>query len=169
LTQAQDPPQHFERPLDGRETDLVLLDAVSLERLERWRMEHPTHVFAFRGEPVQRMNKPAWQRARREAAAAYEEELGRPCSELFGRVRDHDLKHTCGRRLRSVGVPLETRKVLLGHKSGDITTHYSVPEVAELVNAMQKICAAKGTPAITLLRVSCNLPCRTSEAALRHC
>ena len=30
-------------------------------------------------------------------------------------------------------MPLETRKVLLGHKSGDITTHYSAPEIAELL------------------------------------
>jgi len=99
-------------------------------------------------------NNTAWQRARREAAAVYEEQLGRPCPELFARVRDHDLKHTCGHRLRSAGVSLETRKVLLGHKNGDITTHYSVPEIAELLNAVQKICTAKGTPAITLLRVA---------------
>jgi hypothetical protein len=76
-----------------------------------------------------------------------------PCPELFARVRDHDLKHTCGRRLRSAGVSLETRKLLLGHKNGDITTHYSVPEIAELLNVVQNICTAKGTPAITLLRV----------------
>jgi len=43
----------------------------------------------------------------------------------------HDLKHAFGRRLRTAGVPLETRKVLLGHKTGDITSHYSAPELAE--------------------------------------
>lgn len=47
-------------------------------------------------------------------------------------VRVHDLKHTFGRRLRAAGVPMETRKVLLGHKNGDITTHYSAPELEEL-------------------------------------
>lgn len=33
------------------------------------------------------------------------------------------------------GVPLETRRALLGHKNGDITTHYSAPELQELIEA----------------------------------
>lgn len=136
------------------EDRLIVLNDTAKAVIESRRKQHRTHVFAFRGDPVQRINNTAWQRARREAAAVYEEQLGRPCPELFARVRDHDLKHTCGRRLRSAGVSLETRKVLLGHKNGDITTHYSVPEIAELLNAVQKICTAKGTPAITLLRVA---------------
>jgi hypothetical protein len=37
-------------------------------------------------------------------------------------------------------VPLETRKVLLGHRSGDITIHYSAPELEELVGAANKAC-----------------------------
>lgn len=44
-------------------------------------------------------------------------------------VRVHDLKHTFGRRLRSVGVSFEARQDLLGHKSGRITTHYSAAEL----------------------------------------
>jgi hypothetical protein len=47
----------------------------------------------------------------------------------------HNLRHTCGRRLRAAGVPLETRKQLLGHASGDITTHYSAAELGELLAA----------------------------------
>ena len=69
-------------------------------------------------------------------------------------MRIHDLKHTYGRRLRSAGVSLETRKLLLGHKNGDITTHYSAAEIGELIAATNRICAAKGTPSITLLRVA---------------
>ena len=64
----------------------------------------------------------------------------------------HDLKHTFGRRLRAAGVPEETRKVLLGHRNGDITTHYSAAELAELIEAAVKIDASRETPAITLLR-----------------
>ena len=60
------------------------------------------------------------------------------------------LKHTFGRRLRAAGVPLETRKVLLGHKSGDITTHYSAPEIAELLEAANRVAE---TRVRTLLRV----------------
>ncbi len=58
-------------------------------------------------------------------------------------VRVHDLKHTFGRRLRAAGVPLETRKVLLGHRNGDITTHYSAPELEELLVAANKVCESK--------------------------
>jgi integrase len=58
-------------------------------------------------------------------------------------LRDHDLKHTFGRRLRANGVSLETRKVLLGHKNGDITSHYSAPEIEELLDAANKVCRNK--------------------------
>ena len=34
------------------------------------------------------------------------------------------------------GVPLETRKALLGHANGDITTHYSAAELNELLDAV---------------------------------
>ena len=66
----------------------------------------------------------------------------------------HDLKHTFGRRLRAAGVPLETRKVLLGHKNGDITTHYSAPELQELIDAAERVCCDDfgKTSAVTLLR-----------------
>ena len=55
-------------------------------------------------------------------------------------VRVHDMKHTYGRRLRASGVPLETRRALLGHKNGDITTHYSAPELKELMEASERVC-----------------------------
>jgi len=57
-----------------------------------------------------------------------------------------------GRRLRAAGVSLETRKVLPGHANGDITSHYSAPELPELIEAMQRICRDESgeTPALTL-------------------
>ncbi|MDO8810556.1 MAG: tyrosine-type recombinase/integrase, partial [Gallionella sp.] len=72
----------------------------------------------------------------------------------FANIRVHDLKHTFGRRLRAAGVPLETRKVLLGHKNGDITSHYSAPEIDELLEATNRVCRAKSgkSPAMTLLK-----------------
>ena len=70
-------------------------------------------------------------------------------------LRVHDLRHTFGRRLRAVGVPLETRKVLFGHKNGDITTHYSAPEIKELIDAMERLAEgnARKMPELTLLNV----------------
>src|SRR5487761_2092085 len=69
-------------------------------------------------------------------------------------IRVHDLKHTFGRRLRAAGVPLETRKVLLVHKNGDITSHYSAPEIEELLEAVNRVCRSKSgkSPAMTLLK-----------------
>ncbi|WP_139176792.1 tyrosine-type recombinase/integrase [Nitrosospira multiformis] len=66
----------------------------------------------------------------------------------------HDLKHTFGRRLRSAGVSLETRKVLLGHKNGGITSHYSAPEIGELIDAANKVCGtdSRKTPALVILK-----------------
>jgi hypothetical protein len=40
---------------------------------------------------------------------------------------------------RSAGIPLETRKALLGHANGDIATHYSAAELKELINAAEAI------------------------------
>ena len=37
----------------------------------------------------------------------------------------------------------ETRKVLLGHLNGDITTHYSAPEPEELIEAANRVCKQK--------------------------
>ena len=62
----------------------------------------------------------------------------------------------CGRaiaalsRARLTWPALETRKVLLGHKTGDITSHYSAPELAELIRAANAVLKAQES---TLLRV----------------
>jgi integrase len=120
----------------NREDRLVVLNETAKAVIEACRGEHDEYVFVYRKKPVKFMNNSAWQKARREA--------GLP------QVRVHDLKHTFGRRLRAAGVPLETRKVLLGHKSGDITTHYSAPEIAELLEAANRVAE---TRVRTLLRV----------------
>jgi hypothetical protein len=49
-------------------------------------------------------------------------------------------------------VPIETRKVLLGHRNGDITTHYSGPELEELIEAANKVCSRSGQQAPALER-----------------
>ena len=90
---------------------------------------HEEYVFTFRGKAIYQMNNTAWQQARKV--------IGLP------HLRVHGLKHTYGRRLRSAGVSNETRKVLLGHRNGDITTHYSTPELEELIEAANRVCAEK--------------------------
>ena len=52
----------------------------------------------------------------------------------------HDLRHTLGTRLRSLNVAFETRKDLLGHIQGDVTTLYSHVEVQELWRGLELLC-----------------------------
>ena len=79
------------------------------------------------------------------AAARYAMEIGRECPKGFLRIWVHDLKHTYGHRLRVAGVGFEDRKVLLGHKSEHVTTHYSAPEIGALIEASEKVCALRST------------------------
>ena len=131
------------RPRSGvknREDRVVVLNEVAKRVIEAQRGAHEEFVFVrSKGkprQPIRSMNNTAWQAARRKAQ--------------LPQVRVHDLKHTFGRRLRTAGVPLETRKVLLGHKTGDITSHYSAPELAELIRAANAVLKAQES---TLLRV----------------
>lgn len=104
-----------------------------------------TFVFTYKGNRIGKMNNTAWKRAWRAADL--------PVTPQYKRGV-HNLKHTFGRRLRSAGVPYETRQVLLGHKNGDITTHYSAAELNELIDATEMVCGktVHKTPTLTLLK-----------------
>ena len=95
-----------------------------------------------------------WKMARQKAARQYAQDHDEPAAWGFANLRVHDLKHTFGRRLRAAGVQLETRKVLLGHRNGDITSHYSAPEIEELLEAANRVCAVQSrkSHALTLLK-----------------
>jgi len=68
-------------------------------------------------------------------------------------VRVHDLKHTFGRRLRSMGVSLEDRQDLLGHRSVRVATHYSSAELQNLYEAANTVCETRRNGlSLTLLR-----------------
>jgi len=139
---------------------LIVLNAVARSVVEQCRGQHPEYVFVYGGqrwkEPrrVATMNNTAWQNARKRAAELYEEVLNRPCPSGFQTLHVHDLRHTTGRRLRAAGVGLETRRAILGHANGDITTHYSAAEVAELIAAVSKIEGGESAPVLTLIRAS---------------
>lgn len=49
------------------------------------------------------------------------------------------------------GVSYEDRQDRLGHKSERITTHYSAPDIARLIEAAEKVCARRPN---TVLRVA---------------
>lgn len=118
---------------------LVVLNPIARSVIEEQRQEKVAqHVFAYRGQAVSRMLNTAWRKARQRA--------GLP------QVRVHDLKHTFGRRLRAAGVSFEDRQDLLGQRSGRITTHYSAPELARLLEASERVCTAgRDSPALLVL------------------
>lgn len=122
----------------NRRDRLVVLNRVAEAVIEGQRGVHPTHVFVnTEGNPVVRMCREAWRSGRERARLKH--------------VRVHDLKHTFGRRLRAAGVSFEDRQDLLGHKSTRITTHYSAPELENLIAAANKVCPASGHKMTTLV------------------
>jgi integrase len=148
------------RAVKNREERLVVLNQVAKSIVDDCRGNHPINVFTWKkgpkgkNRPTQSMNNTAWQTGREEAVTAYAETIGEPAPKGFKTLHLHDLKHTFGRRLRAAGVPLETRKVLLGHRNGDITTHYSEAELKELVEAVERVCNINphNSPTLTILK-----------------
>lgn len=119
---------------------LVVLNMVAKAVVEDLRGQHPTHVFSCNGHPLSRMHNRAWIGACQRAGMAG--------------LRVHDLKHTFGRRLRAAGVSFEDRQDLLGHKSTRVTTHYSRPELANLISEANKACqrGSRKSPALVILK-----------------
>jgi len=124
----------------NREDRLVVLNSVAKAVIEEMRGVHPEYVFSYRGRSLRNINNRAWKKARVTVGLT--------------QVRVHDLKHTFGRRLRSAGITFEDRQDLLGHKSGRITTHYSMPEIANLINAANAVCEeqSRKSPALVILK-----------------
>ena len=124
---------------------VVVLNAVARRVIESRRGIHAERVFTYRGRPVAKLRSSAWRRAWKAVNLPTEPGI------LKG---VHNLRHTFGRRLRSAGIPLETRKALLGHANDDITTHYSAAELEELINAAEAIVdrGRTETPNLMLIR-----------------
>jgi integrase len=126
---------------------VVVLNAIAKRVIDTRRGMHKEFVFTYRGKPMSRLHNSAWKRGWRKAKLPV-----RP-----GILKGvHNLRHTFGRRLRGAGVLLETRKALLGHADGDITTHYSAAELKELIIAAEKIVKRGKEESPTLTLVSKN-------------
>jgi integrase len=127
------------------EDRLVVLNSVAREVIEQQQGVHEEFVFTYAGRRVTKMNNSGWKSAWKRA--------GLPSEARF-RKGVHNLKHTLGRRLRAVQCPMETRKALLGHTNGDITTHYSAYEIQELIDWLEKAANRNiaQTPTLTTLK-----------------
>ena len=119
----------FEIPrqsVKGRKRSRVLVcNSVAQSVVESVRGQHPVYVFTYRGHRIETMNNTAWQRTRRQ--------IGIPDLHI------HDLRHTVGMRLREAEVREETIADILWHVRPGMTAHYSVAQVTELVEALNRI------------------------------
>lgn len=132
------------------EERFVVLNAIAQSVLSEQRGRHEHLVF-----PRTRVYSKGWKHGRERAADRYEDELGAPCPWEFRNLRVHDLRHTFGRRVRAAGWSNEDRKDLLGHKNGDITTHYSRVEIDHLREVVASITRpiSYKTPTLTAVGV----------------
>ena len=144
------PREHTKLELDR----YVVLNRIARSIIESCRGGHPEFVFTYEGHRIEKLYNTGWKAARRRAAERYLSEIGRPCPAGFRAIRVNDLKHSFGHRLRGAGVSFEDRKVLLGHKTHDVTTHYSAAEIGMLIAATERVCdlAERASPAIAVVR-----------------
>jgi integrase len=142
-----------ERAKNGEER-VVMLNRIARRMLEAQRGKHAERVFTYKGVAVGRMLNTAWKRAR--------VHIGLP------RLRVHDLRHTFGHRLRSAGVHLEDRKALLGHTVGDVTTHYSAPDLVRLLEYANRICDQTHATVLRVVNSESGQKSGTASGAKMH-
>jgi integrase len=136
---------------------VIVLNAIAKRVIEARRGIHDSYVFTYRGKPVGKLHNSGWKTAWRKAGLPVEPGIMKGV---------HNLRHSFGRRLRGAGVPLETRKLLLGHASGDITTHYSAAELTELLDAAEKVVdRGASSPTFTVIQREVSENCRKQKRA----
>ena len=122
-----------------KKSRVVICNSVAQSVIESVRGQHQDFVFVYRRERVKNtgqapkmpyrrigtMNNTAWQTARSAAG--------------LGDLHVHDLRHTVGMRLREAGVPEGTISDILWHSTKSMTQHYSVAQIVELHQALEKV------------------------------
>lgn len=118
-----------------KERGIVPLNTVARGIVQRRREAALTddgeRVITFRGVSVDRIVNSAWRRARKA--------IGIPD------LHFHDLRHTFGYRLRDAGVDWETRRDLMRHATGDVTSHYSAADLEHLFECAERVTKPKGS------------------------
>lgn len=133
------PVEHVKGEAGKKSARVLVCNTVAQSIIERQRGKHKTHVFVYRRErkknmhrdpvmpyhPIQTMNNTAWQNGRARAG--------------LGDLHVHDLRHTVGLRLREAGVADRTQDDILWHVNKTMTAHYSVAQLVEIFDALEKI------------------------------
>ena len=103
---------------------VVPLNRTASSVVDACRGVHPEYVFTYRGHPLDRMNSTGWRDARKQSKV---------------NATPHFLRHTFATRLRAAGVSREDRKELMGHANNDVTTEYSMADLARLLEFVRRI------------------------------
>ena len=127
-------------------------NSVAREVINRQRGKDPEYLFAYDGHRISKMNNSAWKTARKKAGL--ENIFGQSQSKMPRHFRVHDLRVTCSTWLREAGVPREDRKAILNHYNGDITTHYSVAEIGNVLGQVEKLATLVHKPSFYLVRAT---------------
>jgi integrase len=138
------------RWVKGRKRDRVLVcNSVAQRIIESVRGQHPKFVFVYSRirkagkdpvyRPVGKMNNTAWQKGRGK--------VGMP------KLAIHHLRHTVGMRLREAGVEARTISDILWHEHDGMTAHYSVAQVVEIREALEKIVDEKNVSNVSLASI----------------
>ena len=133
------PTGHVKGEEGKKSARIVVCNTVAQSIIERQRGKHETHVFVYRRErvknkhlpakmayrPIVEMNNSGWCTGRLKAG--------------LGDLHVHDLRHTVGLRLREAGVPDRTQDDILWHANKSMTAHYSMAQIVEIFEALEKI------------------------------
>jgi len=122
----------------------VYLNEVAERIISRRRGQHEVYVFTYGGKPLQKMARRGWHTACQKSGL-WQDMDGKPYYPV-----PHDLRKTANTRLKHLGIHSLTRKMVLGHTTGDVTEDvYAKPTLEPLKEALDKLVAQ---PKLTLLR-----------------
>lgn len=143
-------PGSFRKKVRDRVMDdkIVVLNDIAKSVVDSRRGIHADYVFTYRDRKVKRMNNNGWRSAWRKA--------GLPINDGYLRGV-HNLRHTFSTRLRLLGVSNETRRDLMGHTVGNMTSHYSAAGIMELLKAVQLLCKSRKSPALSIVKIRSGL------------
>ena len=102
-------------PGDTRKNDqdhVCVLNSVARSIIERFRGNHPTAVFTYRGKLLHSVNNTAWLNGRKRAVVKYEERFGEAPPEGFRTLHVHDLRHSVGRSAAELGERVEAMEII---------------------------------------------------------
>ena len=122
----------------------LFLNSGARDVVNQCRGEHSEYVFTCDGHPMYQMNTTAWKNAVKEVGL-------RNCRGDGQHFRVHDLRTTCATRLRDLGISVEDRKDILGHKNQDVTTGYSIASTGRLIEIVERLVGMEERPSVYLV------------------